>query len=400
VNLALAQAVLLDRQIAYAITDRELTVLEVHGALGILGDGYRAAPGHSLSELVPELVGSEDMLRQVIDGVLPRFELTLLNRESRTGETRYLSMVTFPSPGDAGETVGLVHVVEDVTELGALQQRLAQHRNELRLLQGELEDRNQALYAANAELQRLDELKSIFVSVAAHELRTPLTSILGYLEIVLDEDDGALNERQREWLEVVQSSARRLQRITSELLDVTRIEAGRVELVLKPTNLQHVVEAVLGEYEPEMKSKGQELTLEGPAQLPAALCDEGRAAQIVGNLLSNAIKYTPRGGQISVTLSEAEEAGFLKLSVTDTGVGISTQDQRQLFKRFFRAESAVLSRADGAGMGLYITRALVQLHGGQVWVESMPGKGSTFCVTLPVADERVRHTPATLGAPE
>jgi len=400
VNLPWAQAVLLDRQIAYAITDRELTVLEVHGALNILGDEHRAAPGQSLSELVPELVGSEDMLRQVVTGALPRFELTLLNRESSAGETRYLSMVTFPSRGDAGQIVGLVHVVEDVTDLGALQQHLAQHRNELRLLQEELKQRNQALHAANAELQRLDELKSIFVSVAAHELRTPLTSILGYLEVLLDEDDGPLSERQRECLEVVHSSAQRLQHISSELLDVTRIEAGRVELVLKPTNLQRTVQAVLGEYEPQMKAKGQELTWKGPPRLPAALCDEGRAAQIVGNLVSNAIKYTPKGGRISVTLSKAEEAGFLKLSVTDTGVGISTHDQRQLFTRFFRAESAVLARADGAGMGLYIARALVQLHGGQIWVESMPGKGSTFFVTLPVAHERAGDIAATAGAPE
>jgi len=400
VNLALAQAVLLDRQIAYAITDRELTVLEVHGALEILGDGHRVAPGQSLSELVPELVGSEDMLWQVVMGALPRFELTLLNRESRTGETRYLSMVAFPSRGGAGEIVGLVHVVEDVTELGALQQRLAQHRNELRLLQGELKQRNQALRAANAELQRLDELKSVFVSVAAHELRTPLTSILGYLEVLLDEDDGALNERQRQCLEVVQNSAHRLQRITGELLDVTRIEAGRVELVLKPTNLQQLVEAVIGEYQPQMEAKGQRLTWQALPQLPPALCDEGRAAQIVGNLVSNAIKYTPQGGRISMTLSKAEEAGFLKLGVTDTGVGISSEDQRQLFTRFFRAESAALARADGAGMGLYITRALAELHGGRIWLESTLGKGSTFWVTLPISDKPVEDNPTAANSPE
>ncbi len=384
-KLDLAQAILVDRRIAYVLTDRTLKVVGVHGAVEILGDGHRIAPEQPLPQLVPELVGSEDMLRQVLTGGLPRFELTLLNRETSTGETRYLTMVTLPWHSEADQITGLVHVVEDVTELGTLHQRLAQHRNELRLLQAELKQRNEDLQAANAELHRLDELKSIFVSVAAHELRSPLTSILGYVEVLLDEDYGALSDTQREYLETVQGGAQRLRRITSELLDVTRIEAGRVELVLQPTDLREVVRSVICEYAPQLEAKGQQLTWQADPQLPEALCDRGRATQIVGNLLSNAIKYTTDGGQIGVALSEAEEPGFLQLSVADTGAGISEDDQRKLFARFFRGESAALSGAEGAGMGLYITRSLVELHGGRIWLESTPGRGSTFCATLPIA---------------
>jgi signal transduction histidine kinase len=304
-------------------------------------------------------------------------------------------MVTLPMRGDGDQITGLVHVVEDVTELGALHQRLAQHRNELRLLQEELRRRNQELQAANAELERLDELKSVFVSVAAHELRTPLTSVLGYLEVLLDGDEGALTASQREYLGVIQGSAQRLQRITSELLDVTRIEAGRVELVLQPTDLRSVVEAVISEYRTQSEAKDQQLTWEFLSQLPLALCDRGRAQQIVGNLLSNAIKYTPHGGHVGVAVAQAEEAGFLKLSVTDTGVGISEHEQGKLFARFYRAQSAALAGAEGAGMGLYITRSLVELHGGRIWLESAPGKGSKFCVTLPAADNPADTAPVT-----
>jgi signal transduction histidine kinase len=120
----------------------------------------------------------------------------------------------------------------------------------------------------------------------------------------------------------------------------------------------------------------------------------------VGNLLSNAIKYTPDGGQIGMVLSKADEAGFLKLSVTDTGVGISDEDHRKLCARFFRGASAAVTGAEGAGMGLYITRSLVELHGGRIWLKSVPEKGTTFCVTFPVADERAGGAASAAGGHE
>jgi signal transduction histidine kinase len=253
-------------------------------------------------------------------------------------------------------------------------------------LQDQLTRQNAELAAANVELRRLDELKSAFVSVAAHELRTPLAPIRGYVEVLLDEDVGRLNDDQREYLETVERSARRLLTLTGNLLDVTRIEAGRVELVLQPTDLSALVKAIAVEYGRQLEGRAQQFTLLIPSDLPPALCDEARAAQIIGNLLSNASKYTSQGGQIVVTVRPAEEDGFIKVSVADTGVGIPVEDQPKLFTRFFRAQSAVLTRASGAGLGLYIVRSLIELHGGRIWFESELGKGSTFYVTFPIAD--------------
>jgi signal transduction histidine kinase len=136
-----------------------------------------------------------------------------------------------------------------------------------------------------------------------------------------------------------------------------------------------------------LEGRAQQFTLRIPSDLPSALCDEARAAQIIGNLLSNASKYTPRGGQIAVTVAFAEEGGFLEVSVADNGVGIPANDQPRLFDRFFRAQSAVLTGASGAGLGLDITRSLIELHGGRIWFESELGKGSTFHVTFPITDE-------------
>ncbi|MGD9146807.1 MAG: ATP-binding protein [Anaerolineae bacterium] len=385
-DVAFAQRILQDRKIAYALCDRELRVLEVGGAIEILEGGPAGWLGRSLVDLAPELVGSEPALADILAGARLRQELAWVNRETAEGRTVYLTMVDLPHHDAEGEIAGLLHLVEDRTEAGILKQNLSQSRNELRLAQDILTLQNLVLATANAELRRLDELKSVFVSVAAHELRSPLTAILGYVEMLVDGHVGPLGDVQREYLAVVQDSARRLVDITSSLLDVTRIEAGRVDLALQPTDLPALVQTVATEHEPQVAARDQRLTIHHPPELPEALCDWTRTAQIVGNLLSNAIKYSPQEGQIDITIERAELDGFLQVSVADEGVGIGPGDQDNLFKRFFRAASATQTGASGAGLGLYITRSLVELHGGRIWLESEPGVGSTFYVTLPIAE--------------
>jgi signal transduction histidine kinase len=384
-DLILAQHILLDRKIAYAVTDRQLRVLEVGGYVEILQGGAAGVVGRPLVDLVPELVGSERALDDILAGTLSRLELAWINREASDGQTLYLTMVDLPHRDEQGKIVGLLHLVEDCSEAGQLKQHLSQSRNELRLAQEQLAHQNLELATANAELRRLDDLKSTFVSVAAHELRTPLTAIQGYVEMLVDEEVGPLGERQHEYLAIVQNSARRLLDITSNLLDVTRIEAGRVDLVLQPTDLLDLVQRVAAEYEPQVTARAQQLTLHHPPELPIALCDPTRTAQIIGNLLSNAIKYTPHEGYIDVGVDRAQEDGFLQVSVSDDGVGIGPEDHEMLFRRFFRAASATETGASGTGLGLYITRSLAELQDGRIWVESQLGEGSTFYVTLPVA---------------
>jgi signal transduction histidine kinase len=382
----LAERILLDRKVAYALTDRQLQVTETGGDVAVLRGNSDPWLGRPLVDLVPELVGSESALADILAGALPRLEMAWINRETPDGRTRYLTMVELPYHNAEGQIVGLLHLAEDGTESGSLKQHLSQSRNELRLAQERLTNQNLALATANAELRRLDDLKSTFVSVAAHELRTPLTAIQGYLEMLLDEDAGPLSVGQREYLRIIQSSTRSLLDITSSLLDVTRIEAGRLDLVLQPTDLPALVHRVAAEYEPQVEARAQDLTIHHRPALPPALVDPTRTSQIVGNLLSNAIKYSPRNGQIRITVAPAQEEGFLQLSVADNGVGIGPEDQDKLFRRFFRAASATQMRAGGVGLGLYITRSLVELHGGRVWFESKLHEGSTFHVTLPIAD--------------
>lgn len=385
-NLTLARRILLECGIAYAIADRQLRVVEVGGATEVLLGGSADFVGRSLVDLVPELAGSEPALADILAGELPRLEMAWINRETADNQTVYLNIIDLPQRDEQGQIVGLLHLVHNCTDAGTLKQALSQSRNELRLAQEKLTYQNQELATANAELRRLDDLKSTFVAVAAHELRTPLTAIQGYVEMLVDRDVGPLSDRQRDYLLIVQSSALRLSHIANSMLDVTRIEAGRMDLVLEPTDLCALVQRVADEYQAQLAARAQRLTLHPASGLPLALCDPTRTEQIVGNLLSNASKYSPHERHIDIAIERAQTDGFLQVSVADAGVGIEPEDQDKLFRRFFRAASATLTDASGAGLGLYITRSLVELHGGRIWFESEPGQGSTFYVTLPIAE--------------
>jgi signal transduction histidine kinase len=384
---AAAQTILQERQIAYAVTDAALFIVEAADPSGVVPEYQQDCLGRLLTEIVPELVGYEETLAQIVTGELPRFQVPWINRDLPNGQTVYLTMLFLPHRDQIGRTVGLLHIVQDVTEIAYLEQAVTQQRNELLLARDQLAQQNARLRASNVELQRLDETKSAFVAIAAHELRTPLTAIMGYLELLTGGDAGSLSDRQMDYLRTAEVAAHRLLRITNDLLDVARLEAGRLELVLQPTDLAALVAAVAAEQATQLQAKSQRLSLLASTDLPPALCDAVRAEQIIGNLIANAGKFSPPDTTIDVCLTEATEPGYLQVSITDRGVGISPEHQAVLFKPFGRIGGAGATGADGAGLGLFIARSLIDLHGGRIWYESLPGEGATFHVIFPTADQ-------------
>ncbi len=380
------QTVLRDRRIVYAITDRNCTVLAVSDAGWSPHAHLTGGVGQNLVEVVPELVGSEATLADLLAGSLPRFQLPWVNREQPDGSLAYLTIILLPFHNKAGEITGLLLVLHDVTEMGTLERCITQQRNELRLLEEELRRQNAKLEAHNAELRRLDEMKSAFFSVAAHELRTPLAAIRGYLELLLDGEAGPLAGQQAEYLHIVDSSAQRLLHLSNQLLDSTRIETGRLDLVLQHTDLVELLHNVILELGPRFTAKAQRIVERAATGLPPCLCDVARAAQIMGNLLDNASKYSPPNSTITVTLRRADEDGFVQLAVQDEGIGIAADETADLFTPFYRAPGARQISASGVGLGLHIASSLVELHGGRLWFESVPGAGSTFYATFPIAD--------------
>lgn len=380
------QLLLRNRKIAYVITDLNLEIVEVGGAVDVFRHSDSdSVVGRALMELVPELVGSEMVLADILAGKLPYFELAWVNREITSGQTIYLTLVDLPHRNETGAITGLIHLAQDVTEMGAIDQQLAQHRNELRLLQNQLTRQNLELAAANAKLQRVDEIKSTFISVAAHELQSPITAISGFAELLLDPVVGEpLTNRQHQYLEIVLKNSYRLVEIIKELLDITRIEGEQVELILTQVDLGDLLRSITTEFKPRLAKKQQTLTLNIQPNLPLVKCDRLRTTEIVDNLISNACKYTPEQGEITVSLSAAGEDGYLQIVVADNGVGVPEEDKPQLFEKFFRAKNAVVTQATGTGLGLFIAHSLAEMQGGRIWFESELNDGSKFFVTLPV----------------
>jgi signal transduction histidine kinase len=386
VNSSAALDVMLDRGIAYALTDGNLCVTEFCGSLSAFGASRREWLGRSLLDLVPELVGSEEALQEVLAGESPRYQIPWVNRDRPDGGLSYFTLVNLPRMDARGRILGLIHVIHDVTEVGSLEQELMQQRNALRLLERALREQNAQMAAANAELRRLDRAKSGFVSIAAHELRTPLASIAGYVEMLLDGDAGQLNERQADYIRVVESSAQRLLRITRDLLDAARLEAGRMELVLLPADLKAIVDEVVAELRPQLEARSQLLVVNTGPDLPLALVDRGRAAQVLANLVGNAVKFGPVASTISIALTRPpEDPDWLRIVISDEGPGVSPEDQERLFRPFERGANALLRSQPGTGLGLYISKSLVELHGGSISIQHGKGRGASFCVTFPVA---------------
>ncbi|HSJ52631.1 MAG TPA: response regulator, partial [Anaerolineae bacterium] len=249
----------------------------------------------------------------------------------------------------------------------------------------------------------VDRMKSDFVSIVSHELRTPLTAIKGYLDLILMGAAGPVSKQQGSFLEIARSNTVRLHVLVSDLLDLSRIESGKVDLDVQVVSIPQIVEQVSRTLQKEFADRGMTLARDVPEDLPEIFGDPGRITQILTNLLSNAYKYTREGG---ATVRARVVDGFLRVDVVDTGVGISPQDQARLFTRFFRAEDDLVRQQTGTGLGLNITRSLVEMHGGEIQVASEPGKGSTFSFTLPLpaglvkVDATEAPPPAPPTAPE
>ncbi|MBP8972418.1 MAG: GAF domain-containing protein [Anaerolineae bacterium] len=237
------------------------------------------------------------------------------------------------------------------------------------------------------ELAEANRLRSQFLATISHELRTPMNSIIGFSETLLDGLYGELNERQASRMERIKHNAYALLALIDDLLDLSRIDAGRLKLHPETVSLNTAVETAVQAISDEAAAKGLALTLELAEDLPRIQADPERLYQVVMNLLSNAIKFTPQGGVTIITgQTERQDRRFVQATVTDTGIGISQTDQAIIFDEFRQADGSSTRSYAGTGLGLAICKKLVEMMGGSIWVRSAPGEGSTFAFALPVPD--------------
>jgi signal transduction histidine kinase len=242
-------------------------------------------------------------------------------------------------------------------------------------------ERTQDLQSANERLQELDRLKSAFVSIVSHELRTPMTSIKGLIENMVDGLTGELTEHQTFYLSRVNHNIERLTRMINDLLDLSRIEAGHIELQTTAVDIGSIAREVVELLKPMAEENSLTLATNIIDPIPLIQGDRDKLIQIFTNLTNNAIKFTPPSGTVTVKVKYHPD-GYIHAGVTDTGCGIPLDEQKTVFERFYRSQSANLKNR-GAGLGLAITKSLVELHGGTIGVESTLGQGSHFWFNLP-----------------
>ena len=266
-------------------------------------------------------------------------------------------------------------ILEEASEVVMYSHMLEQKSRELEAATAELR-------AANERLKELDRLKDDFISTVTHELRTPLTSIRAFSEILREDPEVELTQRRR-FVDIIAKESERLTRLINQVLDLAKVESERVDWQLARIDMKAVLSDALAAMSQVFKEKGIEVTVRSPERIPAVRADLDRVIQVLLNLLSNAVKFCEPGrGRIEVGLSQA--GAFVRVDVRDNGPGLAPQAQAVIFDKFRQVGDPLTGKPQGTGLGLYISRHIVEHFGGRIWVESRPGAGARFSFTLPV----------------
>lgn len=252
---------------------------------------------------------------------------------------------------------------------------------ELEQVNRNLQAREKELQLTNRELETANRLKSEFLATMSHELRTPLNSIIGFSELLEEGTYGRLNEKQSKYVGNIVVSSRHLLQLINDVLDLAKVESGTIEVHPETFSLPGAVEMVRNVVEPLAAKKDVTMDIQFNDDVESVSADPARFKQILYNLLSNAIKFTPSGGK--VTIEVAYNNSDVEISVSDTGIGISRKDQERIFSEFLQVEGSYARKYEGTGLGLALTKKLVELHGGRIWVTSSPGAGSKFTFSIP-----------------
>ena len=258
----------------------------------------------------------------------------------------------------------------------------------VQVLQRDITERkrmDEELIEKTRELEAASQAKSEFLASMSHELRTPLNVIIGFSELMRDQVPGEINEEQRQCLDDILTSGRHLLGLINEVLDLSKVESGKVELSLTNIALSDVLQSLSSAMMPMLTVKAQSLDVEVEEGLPPVYADEARVREVLFNLVSNSAKFTPEGGKLKI--EAARKDNWCQVSVSDNGIGIKKEDQEQIFEPFYQVGNSIAGEKKGTGLGLTLAKQIVEMHGGQIWVDSQYGNGSRFIFTLPLVTE-------------
>src|SRR5918999_6308917 len=348
----------MDQEVVAVFTERPIRLGE--GAIGLAGQEHRAVQ-------IPDIDREPDYpLYEIVrkPGYRALLAVPLLRDDELVGGLALLRK----TPGAfAAETVALVQTLANQSVLAIENAELFE----------ELERKGRELEAASRH-------KSEFLANMSHELRTPLNAVLGYAELIQDGIYGEVPAKMADVLDRIQQNGRHLLGLINDVLDLSKIEAGQLTLSPVHYSMRELVLDVVSATEALAAEKKLALEVDVPADLPRGRGDERRLTQVLMNLVSNAIKFT-EAGSVSIRAS-VSDGGFV-VAVTDTGVGIAPEDRERIFEEFQQVDTSSTRKKGGTGLGLAIARRIVELHGGRIWVDSAPGRGSTFCFTLPIGPQ-------------
>lgn len=331
----------------------------------------------------PEPIGQVDILYGVDRGASFALDKIPYAQELRSGEA-----VTYEMPtGEKHMIASARREDESLILIAVMRSELNYSEDNQRFLI-RLADRaaiaieNSRLYQA---AQDAIESKSQFISMVTHELKIPMTSIRGYADLIRQGTVGEVSDGQVQFLDTIRSNVDRMADLISDLSDISQLETGRLKIEPLPLPLADCVRTPIADLRPQIDEKDQTINVKIPDGLPMISADPNRLIQILTNLISNANKYTPSSGQITISAEQLQ--GHIRVQVTDTGIGLSAADQEHLFEQFYRSEDPDVREQVGWGLGLYVTRRLVEIMGGQIGAESTPGEGSTFWFTIPISEK-------------
>jgi signal transduction histidine kinase len=381
-------------------------------AMKDLGVGVHVVAAHGqviAGAAIPEpvLAGAGVELRAVDDANGHRYILQQLLHEGEV--IGWFAVGPYPPDREAGVrrvATYLGHLIDHLLSTGLEKVYASRmHSASMEDAYAELQQKNARLAQAVERLQELDKIKSNFLATVSHELRTPLTSVIGYSEMLLEGIAGDLNDEQKDYIKTVMEKGEQLLGIITSILDISKIEAGRVNLDRSAFPLVDVVNVAFSTVAPTARRKNITTRHELPATLPPLWADRDKVRQILINLIGNAVKFTPEMGEVVVRAELApmkrldpteahpdegpggdRQARGVRVAVSDTGIGIPIEAQNKIFEPFYQVDNSSTRQYGGTGLGLSIVRSFVEAHGGTVWVESQAGKGSTFFFTLPIGE--------------
>jgi PAS domain S-box-containing protein len=374
-----------------ATTDLEGAITDINDSKVLL-HGYSGKVeliGKNVLDLLAEedrIKAQEAMKKTLETGYNGSGEYTMLRKNKSTffGER---SSAVLKNP--EGKPVGFVISTRDVTARRKAEDDLAWLNKELRFLnlklESKVEERTKQLEEAVTEAKAASQAKSEFLASMSHELRTPLNAIIGFSQVLHEQYFGDLNEKQAEYVMDIVDSGKHLLSLINDILDLSKVEAGKMELDVSKVKMVGLVRDSLVMIKEKALAHGinLEVQVEGDIDALDIMGDERRLKQVMFNLLSNAAKFTPDGGAIKINVRKEEKQ--LMISVSDTGIGMTPQEQKRIFEAFYQASGGIKNKTAGTGLGLAITKTIVEKHGGRIWMESEgTGKGSRFTFTLPV----------------